>query len=109
MDKAIVGYSLLPVHWRLGYGEEAARMAVGQAFQTTDLTHIAASVWHDNAASLELLIKLGFVESGRTVEMSLARKVDTELVHLVLGVPIGRCTTQLLEPLPAILYRLPIS
>ena len=80
----IVGYSLLPAHWQLGYGEEATRMAIGQAFQTTDLTHIAASVWHDNAASLELLTKLGFVESGRTVEMSVARKVDTELVHLVL-------------------------
>lgn len=81
---AIMGYSLLPAHWRQGYGEEAARTAIAHAFGATDLARIAASVWYDNAASLGLLIKLGFAETGRTVEMSKARKVEVELVHLVL-------------------------
>lgn len=80
----VLGFSLLPAYWLQGYGEEAVRTALTTAFLRPDLGRITASVWADNDASIGLLRKLGFGQTGRTVEMSKARKVDTPLIHLAL-------------------------
>ncbi len=83
----IIGYSCARSQWRRGLGHEAAATAIASAFSDPDLPEITASVWADNAASLGLLGKLGFAEVSRTVEMSKARKVETDLVHLALRRP----------------------
>lgn len=60
-----VGYILHPDVWRRGLGEEALRALIGYGFGTLKLPRITADVDPNNAASLALLGKLGFVETGR--------------------------------------------
>jgi ribosomal-protein-alanine N-acetyltransferase len=60
-----VGYILHPDVWRRGLGEEALRALMAYGFDTLKLSRITADVDPDNAGSLALLGKLGFVETGR--------------------------------------------
>lgn len=66
-----LGYMFSPNVWGQGYGEEACRTAIAQAFKT-DRDHLVAGIWADNLASLGLLRKLGFrvVEDDRTLNMA---------------------------------------
>ena len=59
-----LGYALHPDHHRLGLATEAARVALAHAFGPLGLTEVMAGVWADNAASLGLLHKLGFIITG---------------------------------------------
>jgi len=60
-----VGYILHPDHWGQGLALEAVTAAIDHVFETPgDLESLSADVDPDNAASIRLLERLGFVRTG---------------------------------------------
>ncbi|HZX26315.1 MAG TPA: GNAT family protein [Telluria sp.] len=59
-----LGYFLSPAHQGRGYMSEALRAAFGLAFDGWDLNRIEADVDPRNAASIQLLERLGFQREG---------------------------------------------
>ena len=68
-----LGYSLRPDQHRQGLMFEACTTALDLAFGEMALPSVSANVWADNAASLALLGKLGFVVTGENTDTSPAR------------------------------------
>ncbi len=62
--RAEVGYELNPLFWRKGYATEAIPKVISYGFNELGLTRIGAVVFLENAASNDLLIKLGFEKEG---------------------------------------------
>lgn len=60
-----IGYILHPDLWGQGFGAEVLRILVAHGFETLGLAQITADVDPRNAASIGLLGKLGFKETGR--------------------------------------------
>lgn len=58
-----LGYAFLPEFTRAGFAEEATRAALSHARDALHFSEMFAIVQPDNAASIKLLRKLGFVES----------------------------------------------
>ncbi len=59
-----VGYILHPDCWGQGLASEAVGAAVDHVFRTRDIETLTADVDPDNAASIRLLERLGFVRTG---------------------------------------------
>ena len=59
-----VGYILHPDHWGQGFAGEAVGAAIDHVFATRDLDDLIADVDPENAASIRLLERLGFVKTG---------------------------------------------
>ena len=59
-----VGYILHPDHWGQGLAGEAVGAAIDHVFATTDVEALTADVDPENAASIRLLERLGFVRTG---------------------------------------------
>ncbi|MFN3931283.1 MAG: GNAT family N-acetyltransferase [Brevundimonas sp.] len=59
-----VGYILHPDHWGQGFAGEAVAAAIDHVFATRDLDDLIADVDPENAASIRLLERLGFVRTG---------------------------------------------
>jgi ribosomal-protein-alanine N-acetyltransferase len=59
-----VGYILHPDHWGHGLASEAVSAVIDHVFATRDLEAVTADVDPDNAASIRLLERLGFVNTG---------------------------------------------
>ena len=60
-----VGYILHPAAWGQGYAREALETAIAHVFAHFDVPALIADVDPRNEASLNLLARLGFVETGR--------------------------------------------
>lgn len=60
-----VGFIIRSDHWGQGYGREALSAALGAAFRRHAIGAVTADVDPRNAASLRLLQRLGFTETGR--------------------------------------------
>ena len=60
-----VGYAFLPEFWSKGYAREAVAATLLAARDALKLEAVAAFVSPDNAPSIRLLEKFGFVETGR--------------------------------------------
>ena len=60
-----IGIILHPDYWGKGFAHEALSAAIPHAFQTLPVSKLTADVDPRNAASLNLLARLGFVEVGR--------------------------------------------
>ena len=60
-----IGYILAPELWGQGLAREALEAVIPRAFALHGLPHIAADVDPRNAASIRLLERLGFLETGR--------------------------------------------
>ena len=59
-----LAYALLPDYWGQGYAEEAARACLDHARDALGLDAVYAICTPDNAASIRLLLKLGFKADG---------------------------------------------
>jgi len=60
-----VGYILHPDHWGRGLATEALAAVIDHVFATHDVEALVADVDPRNEASLRLLARLGFEETGR--------------------------------------------
>ena len=59
-----VGYILHADHWGQGLAGEAVTAAIDHVFATRDIDDLTADVDPDNAASIRLLERLGWVKTG---------------------------------------------
>jgi RimJ/RimL family protein N-acetyltransferase len=67
-----LGYGLAPAHWGRGYATELAAALVAHARDVLRLPSLVATVQADNAASVAVLRRAGFVRAG------VARKAGRE-------------------------------
>ncbi len=77
-DEPGVGYWLGKPFWGKGIMSEAAEGAIDWLFANSDFPTIRSGVFHFNAPSLAIQTKLGFVETGRSRLLCLARGVEVE-------------------------------
>jgi RimJ/RimL family protein N-acetyltransferase len=82
-----IGFLLRPDHWGKGLAHEALTALIGHLFATYDLPELTAEVDPRNAASLRVLSKLGFVETGRAERTLLWRDEWCDSVYLALRRP----------------------
>ena len=64
----MLGYEISAVHQGRGYAKEALQAIISWGFREVQLNRIEAQVHPDNARSLALLTKLGFVQEGHQRE-----------------------------------------
>lgn len=81
------GFILHPDTWGRGIGTEAARAFIDHAFATHPIDGITADVDPRNAASLALLRRLGFLETGRAERTFLVGSEWCDSVYLRLPRP----------------------
>ena len=81
------GFILHPDVWRKGIAYEAATAYIEHVFATQAIDAITADVDPRNAASLGLLAKLGFVETGRAENTFLIDGVWCHSIYLALARP----------------------
>lgn len=62
--RAEMGYQLLPEYWRKGIMSEAMRAVIDHGFRKMNLHSIEAQVNPNNKASIQLLLKHGFVQEA---------------------------------------------
>lgn len=74
----VIGYWLGRPFWGRGVMSEAAAAAIAWFFSATGAPAIYSGVFHFNAASLALQKRLGFVETGRSRVLCLARGAEVE-------------------------------
>lgn len=86
-DLPEIGFLLRPDHWGMGLAHEALTALIGYLFATYDMPNLTAEVDPRNAASLRLLAKLGFVETGRAERTLLWRDEWCDSVYLALRRP----------------------
>lgn len=82
-----IGFILARAHWRQGLAHEALRAILDHAFATRELEAAEADVDPRNEASLGLLAKLGFVETGRAKRTYRIAGEWTDSVYLRLTRP----------------------
>jgi RimJ/RimL family protein N-acetyltransferase len=83
-DTAELGYWLSPVHWGQGIATEAGRAVISFGFETLGLPVITSGYFEDNRASGQVLRKLGFVDTGRTLRPCLAAGGEVPSVSMEL-------------------------
>lgn len=67
MGRAEIGYTVLPAHRRQGLATEAARALIAWAWAQGERT-VFATVAPTNPASLAVVRRLGFVETGSQID-----------------------------------------
>lgn len=81
-----IGYWLGEPYWGHGIMTEAIEAVLDWYFANTRSDFLSSGVFHFNMASLAIQQKLGFVETGRSVMLCMARgqeveRIDTELTR----------------------------
>ncbi len=76
-----IAFFLHPDHGGQGIMRAALSVFLKAMFRTYDLTELRAVVYHDNPASLALLARLGFQESGQHVATCSAQRCGAEMLH----------------------------
>ena len=79
-----VGFLLHPDHWGKGLAHEAMTAVIAHLFAAHDVTELTAEADPRNAASLRLLARLGFVETGRATRTMQWRDEWCDSVYLAL-------------------------
>ena len=59
-ELGILGYSILPEFWNMGFATEACKRIVNFGFEYLELSTIQASTTEKNIASMKVLEKIGF-------------------------------------------------
>lgn len=77
-----IGFIFHPDHWGQGYAAEALAPVIDRNFAVHGLPAIEADVDPRNAASLKLLARLGFVETGRKARTWLIAGTWCDTVYL---------------------------
>lgn len=77
-----IGYMLDPAQWGQGLGREAVSAVIERGFTVHRLERIRADVDPRNKASLALLQRLGFVETGRAEKTWLVGEMWCDSVYL---------------------------
>ncbi len=80
-----IGYILHPSSWGQGLGQEALEAVIARVSTAKDIPAITADVDPRNAASLRLLGKLGFRETGRAERTLLVGDEWCDSVYLTLA------------------------
>lgn len=81
------GFILDPEYWGRGLGMEAATAFIAHVFATTQTAAITSDVDPRNVASLRLLARLGFAETGRASNTFLLGSEWCDSVYLSLPRP----------------------
>lgn len=81
------GFIIHPDYWGRGFASEAAAAAIAHIFAHTDADRLNADVDPRNAASLAVLRKLGFVETGHAERTFLLGDEWCDSVYLALRRP----------------------
>lgn len=81
------GFMIDPAHWGRGFATEASTAFIDYAFSQTAATDLRADVDPRNAASLRVLHKLGFVQTGTAKRTFLLGDEWCDSVYLVLPRP----------------------
>lgn len=84
-----IGFILHPDHWGKGLAHEALSVAIPHAFDTLSIDRLVADVDPRNAASLRLLGRLGFRETGRAERTIRVGEEWCDSVYLELPRPEG--------------------
>lgn len=82
-----VGFLLHPDHWGKGLAHEAMVAVITHLFATHDVQELTAEADPRNVASLRLLRRLGFVETGRAERTLQWRDEWCDSVYLALKRP----------------------
>lgn len=82
-----IGYILHPRCWGQGFAAEACRAVIAHVFDAYDIEAITADVDPRNEASLRLLARLGFVETGRAAATYEIEGEISDSVYLALPRP----------------------
>lgn len=80
-----IGYILAPWHWGNGLAHEALTAVIARTFATTALDRLTADVDPRNSASLRLLERLGFRQTGRRERSWLVGDEWCDSIDLALG------------------------
>lgn len=76
-----LGYWIARPHWGKGLATEAAACLISWHFAETATSQMPSSAQVDNAASLAVQAKLGFVEHNRSFRFSQARQHNIEHIE----------------------------
>ena len=82
-----IGFILHPDAWRRGFAFEALQAVLARSFAVNGLAHVEADVDPRNEASLGLLKRLGFEETGRKSRTWEIGEEWTDSVYLRLDPP----------------------
>jgi ribosomal-protein-alanine N-acetyltransferase len=82
-----IGYILHPEHWGQGLAREAVTAVIAHVFATTPVPALTADVDPRNAASLNLLARLGFKETHRVAGTWLVGDEWCDSIYLALARP----------------------
>lgn len=83
------GFIIHPDYWGRGFASEAAAAAITYIFAHTNSGQLNADVDPRNAASLAVLTKLGFVETGRAERTFLLGDEWCDSIYLSLHRPVA--------------------
>lgn len=81
------GFIIHPDYWGRGFATEASRACVDHIFRITAATELRADVDPRNSASLRVLARLGFVETGRASRTFLLGDEWCDSIYLALPRP----------------------
>jgi len=79
-----IGYWLGQPYWGRGFMSEAARAFIAHVFEVTGVDTIYSGAVSENAASLRIQEKLGFVRDGEAMLYIPARRKELPSTHTVL-------------------------
>jgi ribosomal-protein-alanine N-acetyltransferase len=80
VGRAELGYAVMPDYRRLGYASEAARTMMEWAHREHGVTSFFVAISPDNAASLAMAVRLGFVRVGEQIDEEDGLEYVLELV-----------------------------
>jgi len=81
------GFMIHPDFWGRGFATEASTAFIAHAFRNTAATELLADVDPRNVASLRVLNRLGFIETGRAERTFLLGEEWCDSVYLALQRP----------------------
>lgn len=71
--------------WGRGYGTEATRLVVDEAFESHDLDEVRLEVFSHNPRAIAAYARVGFVQTGEHVEWVTRRRMELRVVEMSLS------------------------